>query len=668
MVIRMFTLKIHMAFVGLISLSLLIHVSQASPTYSQHACTNSTTGGTLTSNSTYLSNLNLLLSSLTSNTTIENGFYNTVVGRGTPNAVIGQFLCRGDVNTTFCQECVAAASKEVLRRCPLEKGAVIWYDECSIRYAEGSDFIPNPGIVPSTSLTSTQNVSEPDRFEDLLAGVMDSLATEAANSNSGKKFATEEKNFTSTQTVYSLVQCTPDLSVGDCDTCLRSAIAFFPSCCAGKQGGRNLLPSCSVRYETFPFYNTTASQPLLPPGVPEKGKSSSLTIIAIIVPISIAVTLFLVGFLFLRRKAKNKAKDKFVRKDSVRSEINSIDSLHFDLETIEAATNNFSDDNKIGEGGFGAVYKGTLFDGQKIAVKRLSGSSGQGAQEFKNEATLVAKLQHRNLVRLLGFCLEGEEKILVYEYVPNKSLDYFLFDNEKQSLLGWTRRYNIITGIARGMLYMHEDSRLRIIHRDLKASNILLDGELNPKISDFGMARIFVVDQIQGNTNRIVGTYGYMSPEYAMHGHFSVKSDVFSFGVLVLEIISGKKNNSFYQSHGSGDLLTFAWEHWKSGTPLEVLDPTLRHAYSRNEVMRCIHIGLLCVQENPAARPTMATIVLVLNSYSVTLPLPQEPARLHRNRTQPIMPTRQLHFDQATSPSAAWSVNDESMITQVYPR
>ncbi|XP_015885095.3 cysteine-rich receptor-like protein kinase 10 [Ziziphus jujuba] len=657
----MSTQKTDIAFVGLISLNLLIHVSQASPTYIGHGCTNSTTG-TITRNSTYLSNLNLLLSSLTSNATIENGFYKTVVGRA-PDAVIGQFLCRGDVDTTFCGECVANASKEVLRWCPLEKGAVIWYDECLIRYAEGSVFIPNPGIVPETYLSTKQNVSERDSFEQLLSGVMDSLATRAANSESGKKFATDDVNFNSTLTVYSLAQCTPDLSAEDCNTCLRSSVAWFPSCCTGKLGGRSMLPSCFVRYDVYPFYIAAAS-----PIAPEKGKSSSLTIIAIVVPISIAVLLFLVGFLFLRRKAKNKDIDKYVRQDSVGSEINSLESLQFDLDTIEAATNNFSDDNKIGAGGFGAVYKGTLSNGQKIAVKRLSCSSGQGAQEFKNEASLVVKLQHRNLVRLLGFCLEREEKILVYEYVPNKSLDYFLFDNEKRSQLDWTRRYKIITGIARGMLYMHEDSRLRIIHRDLKASNILLDDDINPKISDFGMARIFIVDQVQGNTNRIVGTYGYMSPEYAMHGQFSVKSDVFSFGVLVLEIISGKKNNGFYQSHGSGDLLSFAWEHWKNGTPLEMLDPTVRHAYSRNEVTRCIHIGLLCVQENPAARPTMATIVLVLNSYSVTLPLPQEPARFQRNRRQPIKLMRPLDFGQSTSPPAPWSVNDESMITQVYPR
>ncbi|KAK4604635.1 hypothetical protein RGQ29_012915 [Quercus rubra] len=203
----------------------------------------------------------------------------------------------------------------------------------------------------------------------------------------------------------------------------------------------------------------------------------------------------------------------------------------FSLATIATATNNFSSTNKLGEGGFGLVYKGTLTDGQEIAVKRLSQSSMQGLDQLKNEVTLIAKLQHRNLVRLLGYCIEGHETILIYEYMSNRSLDSFIFDQTRARVLGWSMRFNIICGIARGLLYLHEDSRLRIIHRDLKASNILLDSEMNPKISDFGMARIFGGNQTEGNTDRVVGTHGYMAPEYAIDGLFSVKSDVFSFGI-----------------------------------------------------------------------------------------------------------------------------------------
>ncbi|KAK4858597.1 hypothetical protein QYF36_019015 [Acer negundo] len=391
----------------------------------------------------------------------------------------------------------------------------------------------------------------------------------------------------------------------------------------------------------------TSQPPPAPPPVTKpkaKRQISSSIIIAIVAPITVTAVFSIAGYCFLTKRARKKY-------NTIPEEID-VEALQLDFGTIQAATNGFSTDNKLGEGGFGQVYKGVLSNGQEIAVKRLSKSSGQGVEEFKNEIILVAKLQHRNLVRLLGFCLEGQEKILVYEFVPNKSLDYFLFDPEKQGQLDWSRRYKIIGGIARGILYLHEDSRLRIIHRDLKASNVLLDGNMNPKVSDFGMARIFGVDQTQAKTKRIVGTYGYMSPEYAMRGQFSVKSDVYSFGVLVLEILTGKKISNFSQTDGVGDLLSYAWKHWRDDTPMQLLDSNLIDSYSRNEVMRCIHMGLLCVQEDPASRPTMATVVLMLNSYSVTLPLPKQPHALFHAAGNDITTIESLQYDFGTIQAA----------------
>ncbi|KAK7257498.1 hypothetical protein RIF29_31518 [Crotalaria pallida] len=303
-----------------------------------------------------------------------------------------------------------------------------------------------------------------------------------------------------------------------------------------------------------------------------------------------------------------------------------IDVPNFHLETILDATNNFANVNKLGQGGFGPVYKGKFPGGQEIAVKRLSTCSGQGLEEFKNEVVLIAKLQHRNLVKLLGYCLEGDEKMLIYEYMPNRSLDAFIFDRKLCGQLDWDIRLKIILGIARGLLYLHEDSRLRIIHRDLKASNILLDEEMNPKISDFGLARIFGGKETAANTERVVGTYGYMSPEYALDGHFSVKSDVFSFGVVVLEIISGKRNTGFYQVEYELSLLGYAWHLWKVGRVLDFIDQTLCDTCNEDECMKYVNVGLLCLQEDPNERPTMSNVVFMLGSESNSIPSPKEPA------------------------------------------
>ncbi|KAK9932428.1 hypothetical protein M0R45_019666 [Rubus argutus] len=299
----------------------------------------------------------------------------------------------------------------------------------------------------------------------------------------------------------------------------------------------------------------------------------------------------------------------------------------FNLRSILAATNNFSEANKLGEGGFGPVYKGILLGDQEVAIKRLSKKSGQGHLEFMNESKLIAKLQHTNLVRLLGCCIEEEEMILIYEYMPNRSLDKFLFDPFEKTKLDWGTRFRIIEGIAQGVLYIHKYSRLKIIHRDLKASNVLLDGTMNPKVSDFGMARIFGINQVEANTNKVVGTYGYMSPEYALYGHFSEKLDVFSFGVLLLEIVSGKRNASFYRFENSRTLARWVWELWKEGRGVEVIDASVRETCRTHEALRCIQVGLLCVQEEPADRPTMSSVIRMIGADEATsLPVSKEPA------------------------------------------
>ncbi|MED6134161.1 hypothetical protein PIB30_034689 [Stylosanthes scabra] len=372
---------------------------------------------------------------------------------------------------------------------------------------------------------------------------------------------------------------------------------------------------------------------------------------------ALVIVLGLVAICYLRNKRQQRSRGH----DSLMNEIYSggvernMDDLElpmFDFDTLTMATNNFSQDNKLGEGGFGSVYRGRLIEGREIAVKRLSEDSRQGIQEFKNEVKLIIKLQHRNLVRLLGCCIEKDEKMLVYEYMENRGLDSILFDKSKRALLNWERRFNIIYGIGRGLVYLHQDSRFRIIHRDLKTSNILLDGDMNPKISDFGLARIFDKDEIQTKTLRIVGTYGYMAPEYAMYGKFSIKSDVFSFGVMILEIITGKKNRWFSNDKDEeSNLLENVWRHWHKGTVMTLVDPSISNSCTESEVVRCIHIGLLCIQERAEDRPTMSSVVLMLSNEAPSMSNPKSPG----------FSARKTHSDMDSSSSRqdeTWSVNE----------
>ncbi|CDY34651.1 BnaC08g42100D [Brassica napus] len=330
----------------------------------------------------------------------------------------------------------------------------------------------------------------------------------------------------------------------------------------------------------------------------------------------------------------------------------------FEFEVLATSTDNFSLRNKLGQGGFGPVYKGVLSEGKEIAVKRLSRASGQGLEELLNEVVVISKLQHRNLVKLLGCCIEGEERLLVYEYMSKKSLDAYLFDPLKQNILDWKTRFNIMEGICRGLLYLHRDSRLKIIHRDLKASNILLDENLNPKISDFGLARVFQVNEDEANTRRVVGTYGYMSPEYAMEGFFSEKSDVFSLGVIFLEIISGKKNS--HKEDNNLNLLAYAWKLWNDGETASLADPTIFDECFEKEITNCVQIGLLCVQEIASDRPNVSTVIWMLTTENTNLPEPKQPAFIATRRV--------FEAESSGQSSQKVSINDVSLTTVTGPK
>ncbi|KAJ4899679.1 cysteine-rich RLK (RECEPTOR-like protein kinase) 8 [Raphanus sativus] len=414
-------------FLALFSLLASFRAYAQNPRYTFHSCPNATT---YTRNSTYSTNLKTLLSSLSSpDASYSTGFQNATVGRD-PDRVTGLFLCRGDVSPEVCHRCVAFSVNDTLARCPNESEVVLYYEECMLRYShqnilstlvyEGGFILLNGNIISS---------NQEDRFEDLVSTTMNQAADKAANSS--KKFYTIKANWTALQSLYGLVQCTPDLTRYECLRCLHRSIDGMP---LNRIGGRLFWPSCNSRYELYSFFNendtrTPEEQHAPPPPSPSplppppasispvssltrtgKHDNSKVLIVAIVVGVVVAVLILIAGYCFLAKRTKKISDNApaFYGDD-----ITTIESLQLDYRIIQAATNNYSENNKIGEGGFGEVYKGTFANGVEVAVKRLSKSSRQGDTEFKNEIVVVAKLQHRNLVRLLGFSLEQKERILV---------------------------------------------------------------------------------------------------------------------------------------------------------------------------------------------------------------------------------------------------------------
>ncbi|WOG98458.1 hypothetical protein DCAR_0417801 [Daucus carota subsp. sativus] len=284
---------------------------------------------------------------------------------------------------------------------------------------------------------------------------------------------------------------------------------------------------------------------------------------------------------------------------------------YFSLRQIKAATGNFNHANKVGEGGFGPVYKGILPDGQEIAVKQLSSKSKQGNREFLNEIGLISALQHPNLVKLHGCCIEGNQLLLIYEYLENNSLAQALYGRDRQLNLVWTTRKKILLGIARSLAYLHEESRLKIVHRDIKATNVLLDRDLNAKISDFGLAKLDEEENTHIST-RVAGTLGYMAPEYAMLGHLTAKADVYSFGIVALETVSGRSNTDYILEEEFVSLLDRAYVLQEQGNLLEIVDPILGTNYSKQEATSVINIALLCTSPSPSLRPCMSAVVSML--------------------------------------------------------
>ncbi|KAL5716582.1 hypothetical protein ACHQM5_018252 [Ranunculus cassubicifolius] len=357
-------------------------------------------------------------------------------------------------------------------------------------------------------------------------------------------------------------------------------------------------------------------EPSLDPEEEEGGKKMSTGIKVVIVLSVLALILIILSFLWWKRCLRCLRWKKEIDED-----LRGLDQLttSFTLQQIVAATNNFDYQNKIGEGGFGPVYKGRLSNGTIIAVKQLSSKSHQGNREFINEIGLISSLQHPNLVKLYGCCIDGNQLLLVYEYLENNSLARALLGREEFLLsLDWRIRRKICVDVARAIAYLHEEAKLKIVHRDIKASNVLLDKDLNAKVSDFGLARLNEDENTHIST-RISGTVGYMAPEYAMKGHLTDKVDVYSFGVVALEIISGRNNNSYIPRDECDGLLEWAQFLYEKRHEIELVDLRLESNYNKEEVLAMINVALLCTNTSPTLRPTMSAVVSMLEGRA-TIP------------------------------------------------
>ncbi|XP_074267411.1 cysteine-rich receptor-like protein kinase 10 [Silene latifolia] len=593
-------------------------------------------------------NLRRFFSNITSEKT--RNFYNYSVGSGS-DRVYGLFQCRYDVPIEVCNTCVGDAIEKVDQECHLFGEATIWYKECMLRYANRYIFALNE-TTPGAFRCSTTNVTVID-FDGIIEEQMKSIIRTAASAST--RFAMSETGWTKTDKLFSYAQCTPDITDDGCRNCLETALDLMINHCTSSSQVDVYCQSCQLWYNTNDpklndsYVTSPAPRPVedqephnpptTPPSVIKSAsRPKTVIIVAGLAGAGVGLLVLSVVLCICLFRKKPVEVDKDIPSASprilhhVESDVRSLgekDVEQYDFATLRSATEDFSAESKLGEGGFGSVYKGTLENGEQLAIKRLSDTSRQGNKEFMAEARLLAKLQHRNLVRLIGFCSEGDEKLLVYEFLPNSSLERFLFDPEKRPHLNWVTRHKTIVGIARGLQYLHEDSRITIIHRDLKPENILLDNEMNPKIADFGLARLFEQTQKFGSTIRIAGTRGYMAPECLL-GEYSSKSDVYSFGVMLLEIVLGQTNRIFNQKSTEEDLPMHAWLLWNDERSIELVDPELDKSYSNKDIERCIQIGLLCVQPDAEQRPTMTEVVLMLTVGSIDLPLPSPPEMTFR--------------------------------------
>ncbi|XP_030952784.1 cysteine-rich receptor-like protein kinase 2 [Quercus lobata] len=526
-----------------------------------------------------------------------------VVGSESAYALV---QCRNYLSNADCLACFTAAVSQI-RNCSAANGARVIYDGCFLRY-ESNSFFDQTTLPGNQGICGNRTASQPHAFSTAVDGLLKDLQVATPRINGF--FAASKREVVDSSgnaTVYVVAQCVETTTESGCQNCLNVASNSIQVCVTNIDG-RAVDAGCFLRYSDKPFFadnQTTDISSFLGNG----GSSNKNAIIGGVVGgggALLIIALF-VFFIMIRRS-------KEVRRGDILGATELRGPVNYKYNDLKSATKNFSEENKLGEGGFGDVYKGTLKNGKMVAVKKLAiGQSSRAKADFESEVKLISNVHHRNLIRLLGCCSKGPEQILVYEYMANSSLDRFLF-GERRGSLNWKQRIDIILGTARGLAYLHEEFHVCIIHRDIKTGNILLDDDLQPKIADFGLARLLPEDKTHLST-KFAGTLGYTAPEYAIHGQLSEKVDTYSFGVVVLEIICGRKTSEVQHVFDGEYLLERAWKLYENNKHSELVEETLNpEEYTVEEVKKMVEIALMCTQSPASVRPSMSEVVVLIKS------------------------------------------------------
>ncbi|XP_033130216.1 cysteine-rich receptor-like protein kinase 3 isoform X1 [Brassica rapa] len=549
---------------------------------------------------------------------IEARGYGQVVN-GTGNLTVYAYgECMKDLDKKDCDLCFAQIKAKVPRCLPFQqitRGGRVFSDGCYVRYDEYNFFNETLSSLDQTNC-SEKEITGVNRtlFRDNAAELVKFMSVEAVRNGGFYAGFVDKRNVA----VHGLAQCWEPLTRSGCVECLGKASEQIGSC-LGKEEGRALNAGCYMRFSTHKFYNNSGNST-----ADGNGGHNHLVVILAVTCSVVAFVLLVsaVGFLYRKKRAKKQRENKQLGPLFM---LANKSNICFSYENLEKATDYFSDKNKLGQGGSGSVFKGVLRNGKTIAVKRLFFNTKQWVDHFFNEVNLISQINHKNLVKLLGCSITGPESLLVYEYIANKSLHDYLFVRQDVPPLDWAKRFKILLGTAEGMAYLHEESNLRIIHRDIKLSNILLEHDFTPRIADFGLARLFPGDKTHIST-AIAGTRGYMAPEYAVRGKLTEKADVYSFGVVMIEVITGRRNNAFSQDATS--ILQTVWSLYGTSNLVQVVDQVLGDNFNKMEASRLLEIGLLCVQAAFEQRPAMSAVVKMMKG-SLEIPKPTQPPFLN---------------------------------------